>query len=199
MILGHLWGLYTHPKEEWKNIYDRHEGTVESLGHAAIMALIPPICAYYSSVHIGWSIGVGDPIFLTEQSALIIAFAMYFALITGVMALAYLTLWMSRTFGSEPTYTQALELAAYTATPIFMVGLAALYPVVWFVMLVGLAGIAYSIYLLYTGVPIIMHIPEERGFIYASSVVTCGLVLLVAILASTVIMWNVGFGPMFVH
>ncbi|PKF51773.1 Yip1 family protein [Enterovibrio nigricans] len=199
MILGHLWGLYTHPKEEWKNIYDRHEGTVESLAHAAIMALIPPLCAYYSSVHIGWRIGVGDPIFLTEQSALIIAFAMYFALITGVMALAYLTLWMSRTFGSEPTYTQALELAAYTVTPIFMVGLSALYPVVWFVMLVGLAGIAYSVYLLYTGVPIIMHIPEERGFIYASSVVTCGLVLLVAILASTVIMWNVGFGPMFVN
>ena len=163
------------------------------------MALIPPICAYYSSAHIGWSIGVGDPIFLTEQSALIIAGAMYFALITGVMALAYLTLWMSRTFGSDPTYTQALELSAYTATPVFMVGLAALFPVVWFVMLVGLAGIAYSIYLLYTGVPIIMHIPEERGFIYASSVVTCGLVLLVAILASTVIMWNVGFGPMFVN
>ncbi|EOD80126.1 membrane protein [Grimontia sp. AD028] len=199
MILGHLLGLYTHPKEEWKNIDDRHEGTVNSLGHAAIMALIPPICAYYSSVHIGWQIGVGDPIFLTQQSAIIIACAMYFALITGVMALAYLTLWMSRTFGSTPTYTQALELAAYTATPIFMVGLAALYPVVWFVMLVGLAGIAYSVYLLYTGVPIIMHIPEERGFIYASSVVTCGLVLLVAILASSVIMWNVGFGPMFVQ
>ncbi|CZF77301.1 MULTISPECIES: Yip1 family protein [Grimontia] len=199
MILGHLLGLYTHPKEEWKNIDDLHEGTANSMGHAAIMALIPPICAYYSSVHIGWQIGVGDPIFLTQQSAIIIACAMYFALITGVMALAYLTLWMSRTFGSTPTYTQALELAAYTATPIFMVGLAALYPIVWFVMLVGLAGIAYSVYLLYTGVPIIMHIPEERGFIYASSVVTCGLVLLVAILASTVIMWNVGFGPMFVQ
>ncbi|MBV7298610.1 Yip1 family protein [Enterovibrio paralichthyis] len=199
MILGHLLGLYTHPKEEWKNIDDRHEGTANSLGHAALMALIPPVCAYYSSVHIGWQIGVGEPIFLTQQSALIIAGAMYFALITGVMALAYLTLWMSKTFGSSPTYTQALELAAYTATPIFMVGLAALYPTVWFVMIVGLLGIAYSVYLLYTGVPILMHIPEEQGFIYASSVVTCGLVLLVAILASTVIMWNVGFGPMFMH
>ncbi|MBE1274779.1 Yip1 family protein [Enterovibrio baiacu] len=199
MILGHLLGLYTHPKEEWQTIYDRHEGTGSSLGHIAIIALIPPICAYYSSVHIGWQIGVGDPIFLTSQSALIIGFAMYFALITGVMALAYLTLWMSRTFGSEPTYTQALELSAYTATPVFMVGLAALYPVVWFVMLVGLAGVAYSVYLLYTGVPIIMHIPEDRGFIYASSVVTCGLVLMVAILASSVIMWNVGFGPMFMN
>jgi hypothetical protein len=42
-----------------------------------------------------------------------------------------------------------------------------------------------------------MHIPEERGFIYASSVVTCGLVLLVIILAATAIMWTSGFGPMF--
>ncbi len=80
-----------------------------------------------------------------------------------------------------------------------MVGLATLYPVIWFVMIVGLIGVAYSVYLLYTGVPILMEIPEERGFIYASSVVTCGLVLLVAILAASVILWNVGMGPVFTH
>ncbi|MFD2180195.1 Yip1 family protein [Veronia pacifica] len=199
MILGHLVGLYVQPKQEWKNIDRLHEGTFNSLFHALIMALIPPLCAYYSSVHIGWKIGVGDPIFITPESAIMIAVAMYFALIIGVCALAYLTHWMSRTFGSAPTYTQSLELAAYTATPIFMVGLAALYPVVWFVMLVGLVGVAYSVYLLYTGVPIIMHIPEERGFIYASSVVTCGLVLLVSILAASVILWNSGLGPVFVQ
>lgn len=199
MILSHLIGLYTHPKKEWKTIGERHEGASHSIGHALLLALIPPVCAYYSSVNIGWKIGVGEPIFLTTQSALFIASAMYLALIGGVCALAYLTLWMSRTFGSAPTYTQCLELAAYTATPIFMVGLATLYPVVWFVMIVGLIGIAYSVYLLYTGVPILMEIPEERGFIYASSVVTCGLVLLVAILASSVILWNVGIGPVFTH
>ncbi|SIN76555.1 Yip1 family protein [Salinivibrio sp. ES.052] len=199
MILGHLVGLYTHPKKEWKTIGERHEGASNSIGHALLLALIPPVCAYYASVNIGWKIGAGDPIFMTPQSALFIASAMYLALLGGVAALAYLTLWMSRTFGSAPTYTQCLELAAYTATPIFMVGLATLYPVVWFVMIVGLIGIAYSVYLLYTGVPILMEIPEERGFIYASSVVTCGLVLLVAILAASVILWNVGMGPVFTH
>ena len=66
-------------------------------------------------------------------------------------------------------------------------------------MMVVLAGLAYSVYLLYVGVPILMHIPEERGFIYASSVVTCGLVLLVVVLASTAILWSSGYGPAFTH
>lgn len=199
MILNHLWGLYAHPKEEWHTIDNRHESLKYSLTHILLVALIPSICAYVSAVNIGWSIGVGEPIRLTGDSALMLAVAMYVALIGGVFALAYLAHWMAHTFGSEPTYTQTLELASYTSTPLFMVGLAALYPELWFVMLVGLAGLSYSIYLLYVGVPILMHIPEERGFIYASSVVTCGLILLVCVLTATAILWSSGFAPMYTH
>lgn len=199
MILNHLWGLYAHPREEWQTIDREHESASYSIMHIMLVALIPPICAYASSVHIGWRIGAGDPIFLSSSSAFMMAVAMYCALLAGVGALAYLAKWMAETFGSNPTYTQCLELASYTATPLLMVGFAALYPAVWFVMLVGLAGLAYSVYLLYSGIPILMHIPEERGFIYASSVVTCGLVLLVSTLAATVILWNLGLGPVFVQ
>ena len=42
-----------------------------------------------------------------------------------------------------------------------------------------------------------MHIPEEKGFIYASSVVTCGLVLLTILMAASVILWSMGMGPVF--
>ncbi|MBD8512262.1 YIP1 family protein [Photobacterium sp. WH77] len=199
MILGHLFGLYTHPKKEWHNIDEQHEGMQSSLSHIMLIALLPPIFAYISSVFIGWRVGAVDPIYLTPSSALFMSVAMYFALIGGVFALAYLTYWMSHTFGSTPTYTQALELAAYTATPLFMISIAALYPQLWFLMMAGLVGITYSVYLLYTGVPILMHIPEERGFIYASSIVTCGLVLLVSIIAGSVILWNMGLGPQFSH
>lgn len=199
MILNHLWGLYAHPKEEWQTIDARHESLKFSLIHILLVALIPSVCAYFSAVHIGWSIGVGDPISLTPDSAVKMAVAMYVALIIGVFALAYLAHWMAHTFGSEPTYTQTLELASYTSTPLFMVGIAALYPELWFVMLVGLAGLSYSVYLLYVGVPILMHIPEERGFIYASSVVTCGLILLVCVLAATAMLWSSGFQPIYTH
>lgn len=197
MILNHIWGLYAHPREEWQTIDARHESFKYSMSHILLVALIPSICAYISATKLGWSIGVGERIFITPESATFLAIAMYVALIGGVFALAYLAHWMAHTFGSEPTYTQTLELAAYTSTPLFMAGIAGFYPELWFVMSVGFAGLAYSVYLLYSGIPILMHIPEERGFIYASSVVTCGLILLVVVLASTAIIWSSGYMPAF--
>ncbi|GIU54148.1 MULTISPECIES: Yip1 family protein [Shewanella] len=196
MILNHLMGLYTHPKQEWKTIERNHEAVKSSLSHILLIALIPAVCSFIATAYIGWHPANGDPLFLTPQSAMFMSVGMYFGLIGGVMALAYLSFWMAKTFDASPTFTQALELAAYTATPLFMVGISVLYPVLWFIMLVGLAGLAYSVYLLYAGVPIIMNIPEEKGFIYASSVVTAGLVLLVGLMGSSVILWSLGFGPM---
>ncbi|MDN3653895.1 Yip1 family protein [Thalassotalea ponticola] len=198
MILNHIWGLYAHPKDEWADIDNRHESMFYGLSHIMLVALIPAICGYYAAAHIGWSIGAGDPIKITKQSALLLSISMYAAIIAGVFALAYLIKWMAETFDAKPTFTQSLELAAYAATPVLMAGLAALYPILWFVAVVGCLAIAYSVYLLYSGVPIMMHIPDEKGFIYASSVVTAGLVLLVTILACTAILWtNFGFIPEF--
>jgi hypothetical protein len=79
-----------------------------------------------------------------------------------------------------------------------MVGITALLPVLWFVALAGIVAMSYSVYLLYSGVPIMMNIEEEKGFIYSSSVVTCGLVLLVGIMATTAILWGMGLGPEFI-
>ncbi len=197
MILNHLWGLYAHPLDEWKTIEARHENFFYALSHIALIAAIPSVMGYVASVYLGWSIGVGNAITLTHDSALFIALSMYFALIIGVFALAYLAHWMAHTFGASPSYTQTLELTAYTATPIFMSAFAAIYPSLWFVVCAGLVGLTYSVYLLYTGVPILMRISHERGFIYASSVVTCGLVILVVILAATAMFWTTGYGPIF--
>jgi len=198
MILNHIWGLYAHPKDEWQTIEKRHESLMYSLMHILVVALIPAICGYYAAAHIGWTIGVGDPIKISQSSAQLMAVAMYLALVIGVFALAYLIQWMAKTFDSKPSFVQSLELAAYTATPMLMVGVVALFPVLWFVTLAGLAATSYSVYLLYSGVPIMMNIPEEKGFIYSSSVVTCGLVLLVGIMAFSAVMWTMGFGPEYV-
>ena len=179
MILNHIWGLYAHPMDEWKTIDAKRESIVNSLTHILFVALLPCAAAYYASAHIGWSVGARESIFLTT------------------FALAYLVYWMAKTFGADPSFTQSLELAAYTATPVIMSGVAALYPELWFVSLIFLAGVAYSVYLLYAGIPVIMHIPEERGFLYASSVVTAGLILMVILMVTTAILWTNGFGPTF--
>lgn len=199
MILNHLWGIYTHPKEEWHAIDRKHESYFYSLSHICIIALIPAIMSYYSAAHLGWSIGVGDIIKLGDRSALSLGIGMYFGLMVGVIALAIIMFELAKVFDSNPTFTQSLELAAYTATPLFMCGFAAFYPALWFVMMVAFIGVSYSIYLLYSGVPIMLHIPEDKGFIYSSAVVTAGLILLVILMVGSILLWSVIGDPVFIH
>lgn len=199
MILNHIFGLYTRPKGEWHTIEKHHERLLYSMMHVLVVALIPTICGYYATAHIGWVIGSGTPIKIEQNIALLMAISLYAALVLGILALGYLIQWMAKTFDSKPSFIQSLELAAYVSTPMLMVGIAALFPVLWFVVLAGLGAIGYSIYLLYSGVPIMMNIPEGKGFIYSSSVVTCGLVLLVGIMAFSAVMLTMGFGPDYVR
>ncbi|MBL4830437.1 MAG: YIP1 family protein [Aliivibrio sp.] len=195
MVLNHIMGLYVHPKKEWQEIGLHKETLVSSLTHLLFIALIPTVCAYIANTYIGWDLGISKTLLLTPKSALLMSVGLYAGLIGGVFALAYIAYWMAKTFDTAPSYSVALELVVYTATPMFMVGLAALYPTLWLMMMIGLCGIAYSIYLLYSGLPIMMNIPEDKGFMYASSVVTAGLVLLVSLMATSIILWSHGFGP----
>ena len=64
-------------------------------------------------------------------------------------------------------------------------------------MIVGVAAISYTVYLLYVGIPTFMSIPEDEGFMFSSSVLAVGLVVLVAMIASSVILWGMGVGPVY--
>ena len=64
-------------------------------------------------------------------------------------------------------------------------------------MLLSLVAIAWAVYLLYLGVPILMGIEKERGFLFASSILTVCMVILVGMLAVTVVFWGSGLTPVF--
>ena len=66
-------------------------------------------------------------------------------------------------------------------------------------MIVGTAAICYTTYLLYVGLPTFMNIPSDEGFLFSSSVLAVGLVVLVAIIALSVIMWGMGVGPIYIR
>ena len=50
------------------------------------------------------------------------------------------------------------------------------YPILWLDMLVGVTAISWAVYLMYLGIPIVMNIPAERGFLYSSAVLAIALV-----------------------
>ena len=198
MSLFHAFALLARPRTEWAVIRDRRHGVASSfLLHTALFALIPAVCGYLGTTRTGWQIGVGDVVRLTEESALRIAVLYYLAMLAATFCVAWMIHWMSRTYGANQPLGQCYALATYTATPLFLVGAMQLQPILWLNLLVGLPVLGYTVFIFYTGVPVMMEIPEERGFLFSSAVMAFGLVALVALLAISVLLWSSGFGPSF--
>jgi len=198
MVLNHVLGLFTQPREEWKSIRDERCSVGKCFcSHVLVLAAIPVVCGFIGTTQVGWEIGGREAIKLTTASALKISVLYYITMLVAVFTIGKLIHWMGETYGTKQPLAQCIALAAYTATPLFLVGIMQLYPLLWLNLLIGLPALAYSVYLLYTGVPVIMEISEERGFLFSSAVLAVGLVALVAVLAATVIMWSAGFGPVF--
>jgi hypothetical protein len=196
MYLQHMFGLMYHPKSEWDSIKkeDHSLGHIY-LTHLLFLAAIPPFALLVGTTQVGWSFVGKDFYYLSFESALPLAGAFYVALLAGMFFIAYTTYWMERTFGAEASLERCLLFTTFTSTPMFLSGLVGLVPILWLDVFVVMAAVSYTVYLLYAGVPIFMNIPEERGFIFATSILTVGLCGLVGMMAATVIIWGMGFAP----
>jgi len=162
-----------------------------------VLAAIPAISGFIGTTQFGWQIGVGDPVKLTLASAGMISIMYYFAMLVGVYAIGWMIHWMGKTYDADVPLAQCVVLAAYTATPLFLIGIMELYPVLWLNMVVGIVALAYTVFLLYSGVPIMMDISEDRGFLFSSAVLAVGLVAFVGLLAVTALLWGMGLEPQF--
>lgn len=197
-MLGHIAGLFTQPHATWESIRERRYSVAECYTrHTLWLALIPAVAGFIGTTQIGWQVGYGDVVRLTTASAGRIAVLYYLAMLVAVFTVGYVIYWMSRTYGADQPLSQCVVLASHTATPLFIIGIMQLYPILWLNLVIGLPVLGYTIFLFYTGVPIVMEIPKERGFLFSSAVMAFGLVALVAMLAVTAILWGMGLSPTF--
>jgi len=198
-MLSHLVGILFTPSETWKKIRD-DKCTVGKCfyGYIFIMALIPPVSGYFGTTMFGWEIGAREAVKLSTDSALTIAIAYYLVMLVGVFSMGLMIHWMGETYNAKQKLSRCIRLAAYIATPLFLVGFVQLLPILWLNFVIGLFALAYTVKLLYTGVPIMMEIEDDRGFLFSSSILAVGMVALVAMMAATAILWINGFAPQFV-
>ena len=200
MLLNHVWGLLTHPHEEWLDIRSRADSTKSRNGLADLffLAMVPGICSFFGSVYFGWAPMLGEPVKISASSALIMSVMSWLAIMAGTVVMGLFIHWMERTYGSHRDYLDCICFAVYIATPLYLTGLSGLYPSIPLILLCILAGIGWSVYLLYLGTPLFMEIPNERGFLFATSIVCVALVMLVSMRVVTVLSWELGFGPEFI-
>jgi hypothetical protein len=197
MLLRHIWGLFASPVNEWRAIRDRNISANIAFIYALLLAAIPAVCGFVGTTQHGWEVGGGVQVSLTTQSAAVIAVLYYLVLLAAVFSVGWMIRWMGETYGAMQPFTRCLVLAVFIPVPLFLAGFFQLYPVLWLNLIVGIPALSYTVFLLYIGIPIMMEIPQERGFLFASAVLAFGLIGLVGVLAVTVLLWGIGIGPVF--
>jgi hypothetical protein len=190
--------LLFQPRRAWSKIADRSVGNLfTALLYPLLFAVLPALAWYIGSTHTGWQIGSSDAIRLTRASALPIVVLFYLAMVGAVIGIGCMIHWMAQTYGAASSIAKGIAIAGFTATPLFVAGAVGFYPQLALDLVIGLVALCYAIYLLYMGVPIVMKIPEERGFLFASAVIAVCLVALIAIMGATVMLWDLGVTPTF--
>ena len=196
-MLHHVVGAFTHPRKEWESLREEKCKLLECyVKHILILAAVPPVCAFIGAPRVGWTIG--DQTFrLTEASTLPMAIGFYLFSLLAIYIMGRSIHWMAGTFDAEVSLEKSVLIATQVVTPLFLSGIIALFPIPWLIMIVGMLAMGYTVYLMYTGIPIVLDIEPEKGFILASGVLTVGLVTMVGVIATTVILWSIGFGPQY--
>lgn len=197
-MIGNMIGLLIRPKTQWQAISEKENFPLFSaILYTVILACVPAIAWFYGTTKIGWSVGDGDTIRMTADSAAVIIALFYFTMVASVCAIGYMIHWMSQTYGAESNLGKGIAIAAFSATPLFIAGAVGFIPVFWAALVIGVSAVCYAVYLLYLGIPAVMHIPEERGFLFSSAVIAFCLVILMVIMGGTVILWDMGAAPSF--
>lgn len=92
----------------------------------------------------------------------------------GVVVLSFVIDALAPTFKAEKNRAQALKVAVYSATPVWLAGVLQIVPILG---VVGILGALYALYLLYLGLPKLMKCPADTAIAYTASVVVAAIVI----------------------
>jgi len=192
--MNHVWGLLAHPGREMRDIKQENETLSHHYTHhVLLMALIPVLCAFIGTTQVGWDIGIERTIPLSLSTAFSLAVLFYALILLGVAVMGRVIWWMARDYPQRPSLSRCRVFAGYVATPLFISGLVALYPLVWLCVLVGALALAYTGYLLYVGIPLFLSIDREESLRLSGSTLAIGILVFEVLLAMTVVIWGYGY------
>jgi len=179
-LIERVQSILLKPKETWPVIAAEGGDTASIFtSYVMILAAIPAVCAFIGLSVIGVGVmGVSYRVpILTGVVQMIISYLLGLAM---VFVLALIVNGLAPTFGGTKDSLRALKLVAYGCTAIWISGVFSLLPAIAILgVLLGL----YSIYLIYTGIAVMMRCPPEKAGAYTAVVIVCGIVVGIVIAA----------------
>jgi hypothetical protein len=172
-LLARIRNIITDPRSEWPLIAtEPRDPTRLFLGYVAVLAAIPAIAGFIGSSLVGVSVTAGR----VHDS---IPFGLFNALVSYLFSfvLVYLTALaidlMAPLFQTTRNFGNALKLATYSYTPVWLIGIVLMVPGLRFLAILGL----YAIRLLWTGLPPLMGTPRPKVLSYAGAIVAAAFVI----------------------
>ncbi|MGM9480000.1 YIP1 family protein [Roseateles sp. NT4] len=172
-LVQRIQDILLKPKDTWPQIA-AEPATVQSLYKEwlLILAAIPAVAGFIGLSVIGMG-GFGFSYRVPFVSGLVHMVLSYVMSLGMVYLLSLLVNALAPTFGGTPNPLAALKLVAYGCTAGFVGGVFQLLPSL---SVLGLLCGLYSIYLIYLGLPVLMHNPPEKSAGYTAVVIVAGIV-----------------------
>ena len=193
---GIVFRILYQPNAVFRALADDPPTAASVFGKIAIWLLaLPPVFAYIGSSNFGWRLGADEPVVLSPGAMAAVSFAYFATLIFGFVSVAVVARWMAQTYGARNGLGAHFALIAMVGTPLLLGSAIHLYPHAFVNLVVLAPALAWSMYLLYRGLPVVLGIDPQRGMLMASALIAYLLVAAVSLLGLTVVLWGHGIGP----
>ena len=160
------------------------------------LLLLPPLFSFVGASQFGWRLGATEPLFMAKEALVLISIGYFCILFFGLVTTALISRWMADTYGANASFGRHVALVTIVGEPLAVASVAHLFPDVFLNALVLIPTTIWAMYLLYTGIPLALDIPPERGMLMASSLVGWLLVAAVSLLGISMSLWTLGIGPL---
>ena len=172
-LVDRVQAILLKPKDTWPVIAGEG-GDVASIykTYLVYLAAIPAIAAFigFSLVGAGaFGVSFRVPI-VAGLVNMVVGFVLSLAMIYVLSLIANA---LAPTFKGEKNPLNAFKLVAYGSTAGLVGGVFNLLPSL---SMLGVLAALYSIYLLYTGIPVLMKAPEDKALGYTAVLIVCGIV-----------------------
>ncbi|MDZ7624602.1 MAG: Yip1 family protein [Ignavibacteriaceae bacterium] len=170
------------PKTEWDAV-SAEEPNIQQilLGYVLPLALIPTI-----AVIIGWGL-IGIFGFTSFTYGIAMGLVQLINAFLSVLVAGFVIDLLAPSFGSQKNMGRAVQLVAYSMTPIWIAGILNILPTIgWLAGLIGL----YGLYLMYLGLAPLMKTPEDKkvGYLVVSIIILIVVYFVIAAILTAILM-----------
>ena len=148
-VVDRVKNILLNPKSEWETIKGE-SASIQQIytRYLVIVAALPAVGQLLGMARFGFG------------NSLRLAVTSYLVSLASVYVSALIVDNLANSFNSAKDMNQSFKLVAYALTPSYVAAVLAFLPGLG--LLIGLAGAAYSVYIFYLGLPVLMRTPQDK-------------------------------------